>query len=44
MDAVDPAFAPETAVLEAVTVTPKQSEMRVIETALAWVPVAPTAG
>ena len=38
MDHVDLAFTPETAELETVEVTAKQTEMHIVELALAWVP------
>ncbi|MEM6286547.1 MAG: DUF87 domain-containing protein [Bacteroidota bacterium] len=38
METIDLTFAPETAELETVEITPKQTEMHVTEVALAWVP------
>ena len=38
MDHIDLAFTPETAELETIEVTPKQTDMHVTELALAWVP------
>ena len=38
MDHIDLAFTPESAELETITVTPKQTDMHVVELALAWVP------
>ena len=44
MDDVDLGFAPESAPLETVEIRPKQSEMHVVELALAWVPLRRDAG
>jgi len=38
MDHIDLAFTPETAELETVEVTPKQTDMHIVELALAWIP------
>ena len=38
METIDLTFAPEAAELETVEITPKQTEMHVVEMALAWVP------
>ena len=38
MEGVDLTFAPETAELETVEITAKQTEMHIVELALAWVP------